>query len=168
MRKTWISAALALIVPAAALGAQAARSERMDKLFQCEIPEGWTKRPLESPEKGAAYSNGLLRIKASRHSTGTPEAYLAGLSRKPKKAGSVQVAGKTVESLSLRYESSPRDPKMARAAREYVYEEFVLLADKDGFWELKFTSASRMYRETPKGLEAWKRFLASFRPEIQP
>ncbi|HAH05479.1 MAG TPA: hypothetical protein DCM05_02975 [Elusimicrobia bacterium] len=163
MRKTWINALLALIVPAAGFGAQAYRSERMDKLYQCEVPEGWTERALEAPEKGAAYSSGLLRIKAARHAGKTPEAYLAGLSRKPKKAGSVKVAGKTADLWTLRYETRPRG-----AAREYVYEELVLLPDKQGFWELKFTSASRMYRETPRGLEAWKRFLASFKPEIQP
>lgn len=168
MRKTWISLLLAFLVPAAGFGAQAYRSGKMDKLFQCDVPEGWTKRALEAPEKGAAWSSGLLRIKAARHAGKTPEAYLAGLSRMPRKTGTVEVAGKTADLWALRYENRPKDPKAARGAQEFVYEEFVLLPEKGAFWELRFTSASRMYRETPRGLEAWKRFLASFRPEIRP
>ncbi|MBI5245262.1 MAG: hypothetical protein HY922_16490 [Elusimicrobia bacterium] len=172
MPKTSTSALLIGILTAS-LGAWAgARSDGVDKLFHCEIPDGWSRSELTEPGRGALFSGGLIRIKAARHSgmeagRRSPEDYLAELSRlgrKVKKAGSVQAAGKTLERLSFRYEIRRRDPKAGHPIQEYVYSEFVLLPEKEGFWELRFTSTSRMYREGPRGLDAWKSFLKSFQP----
>ena len=166
MPRNWNRAVLAAL----ALTLGAGRKPAVDKLFDCEVPSGWTVKPLTAEATGFVLSDGVVRITAVRHEGprarfASPGALLKdaeSLGGPFKKAGMAEVAGQ----VCARYErrSERRHRVKGRESVEYLYEELVLRSDEKGFWALKLQSAARTYPKTPRGLAEWRRFLGTFQP----
>lgn len=175
MPRNWTRALLAaLVLPACAAAPAPApdaswKKETVEKLFTCEVPRDWDAEPLSGDEPGSAFSDGLARISAAYYAApagrfATPKAFLRdaeSLGGPLKKAALTEVAGGHCERFQRRRQAEHR--VKGRKSVEYIYEEFVLKPQAGGFWVLKLSSASRVYRDKPRGLEAWDRFLASFK-----
>ncbi|MBI5241810.1 MAG: hypothetical protein HY926_15160 [Elusimicrobia bacterium] len=174
MPRNWsraVLAALALSLCAAAPAPDGRwRKQPVEKLFDCEFPKDWSVKPLTSEAAGFVLTDGVIRISAVRHEGrqarfADPQAFLKdaeALGGPLKKLGMTEVAQRNCVRYQRRSERRPR--AKGRESAEYLYEEFVLRPDVKGFWALKLQSASRVYLRTPRGLEEWKRFLATFRP----
>ncbi|MCX5795353.1 MAG: hypothetical protein NTY77_07670 [Elusimicrobia bacterium] len=146
------------------------RKQTVEKLFDCELAKDWTIKPLTAETTGFVLTDGLARISAVRHEGrqarfATTGAFLKdaeALGGPVSKLGMTEVAQRHCARYQRRLERRHR--QKGGEVTEYIYEEFVLRPDSKGFWALKLQSASREYLESPRGLEEWKRFLATFRP----
>jgi hypothetical protein len=145
------------------------RKRTVEKLFDCESPEDWSVKPLTSEATGFVLTDGVVRISAVRHEGrrarfADPQAFLKdaeALGGPLKKLGMTEVAQRNCARYQRR--SERRHRVKGRESVEYLYEEFVLRRDELGFWALKLQSAARAYQKTPRGVEAWQRFLATDR-----
>ena len=144
------------------------RLENLQGVRHCEIPEDWRRSESDyDPLRAVVFSDGVLTIKVARGKAQgpgpkTPKEYRAvyevGSEFAP--AGTLTVAGRPAE----RWRRTRETRRKGRPAGEWIYEEMVFLADREGFWALRFTSPSRVYRSEPRGLEVWQRFLEAFEP----
>ena len=169
-----IALALACLCPAAAAQTPGEwKQEVLPGFFRCEIPRDWQARAVDFPtgEIGQSFSGGLLRIRvehlASRGpAPKTPQEYLLlfvpSADRRFVPGGSLEVSGRPAQRWSRRYSLRPRSPR-GSGPEQWVYEEVVFLEGHDGFWALRFSSDSGVYRQEPPGLAIWHRFLKSFR-----
>jgi len=146
------------------------RNETVKKLFSCEVPASWRMTRLVGEKTGVAYSDGLACLSAIRHAGGgarfaSPQAFIEeteALGGPLTRLGRVAVAGQDCARYKRLREPRPRDD--GGNSEESVYEEFVLRQDPKGFWLLTFSSSARARGAVPRGLDAWNRFLKSFRP----
>ncbi|MBI5623437.1 MAG: hypothetical protein HY924_06650 [Elusimicrobia bacterium] len=147
------------------------RKETVKGLFTATVPAGWTRREFQYvTEPGTAFTDGLSRISAELHGEKTSRypseteflKQMENLGGGLKSAGKVKAAGR--ECPRFRKRRRLRHREDGEDSTEFIYEEYVLVRVPRGFWLLKFSHASPMYDSKPDGLEAWGRFLATFRP----
>lgn len=157
---------LLLAAASPASGAQARmswRSEKVEGLFSCQVPEGWKAGKLPGGEAGASYTKGSLAIRVARYGPKDPrypdpEKLLKELQVRPKPGPAPAVSGLKAEILSRAYERSLGGDDAAPRS-EWIYEEVALLREKDRFWVVIFRSSSRLPAAEPRGLDVWKAFL---------
>jgi len=175
MPRNWTSALLAALMWLACAAGPApdesGRKRTVEKLFDCEVPKDWSYKPLTAEATGFLFTDGLTRISAVRHEGrearfATPQAFLKDAEAwggPLKKLGLTEVAGRNCARYQRRQERRHREK--GRDIREFLYEDFVVRPDEQGFWVLKLQSPSRAYLAKPRGLAAWQRFLATFQPK---
>ena len=166
-----LPAALALLACAAGAAPDAPwRKQTVEKLFDCDVPKDWSVKPMTAEATGFVLTDGLTRISAVRHEGrqarfATAQAFLRdaeALGGPLKKLGMTEVAQRNCARYQRRAERRHREK--GREFSEFLYEEFVVRPDAKGFWALKLQSSSPAYLKTPRGLDDWKRFLATFQP----
>ncbi len=135
-----------------------------NELFGAQVPDLWRRKPLSGAKAGYMFTDGVRFISVSRPGKDL-KTYLAS-----KKADAPEIESSTVTVLG---KPADRLKRVYRARNggdegpgpsEWVYEETVLIPDKAGFWQLQFQSSSARPKPAPAALEAWDKFLKSFKP----
>lgn len=174
MGRWLIAAGLALIFIFAGSAARSAdgwKQEGLAGFFRCEIPRDWWAGASSFPtgDISRSFSGGLLRIRVEHlgyqgPGPRTPREYLTLFEPDDRKfvpGASLEVSGRSAQRWSRRYTVRPRTHR-GSGPEEWVYEEVVFLEGHNGFWALRFSSDSAVYRKEPQGLAIWHRFLKSF------
>lgn len=174
MGRWLIAAGLALIFIFAGSAARSAdgwKQEGLAGFFRCEIPRDWWAGASSFPtgDISRSFSGGLLRIRVEHlgyqgPGPRTPREYLTLFEPDDRKfvpGAFLEVSGRSAQRWSRRYTVRPRTHR-GSGPEEWVYEEVVFLEGHNGFWALRFSSDSAVYRKEPQGLAIWHRFLKSF------
>ncbi|MBI3553366.1 MAG: hypothetical protein HY077_12800 [Elusimicrobia bacterium] len=163
-RRALAAGLLLLSLTAAAKDTPMAWKTEKNDLFRCELPERWRRKPLSGSGAGFLFTDGLRFISAARQGKDLKDALARRKAETPEaEVSPLKVLGRSSERLKRTYRART-DGDEGAGPREWVYEETVLVPDKAGTWELQFQSSSALPAPQPAALEAWNRFLKSFKP----